>query len=249
MATTPNEPHEEHAGRSRGRSSRRWRPFWFSFAGLLLILPVGLTFVRYYQEGRAQVRLQSLGAQCGTHVVAPDWIRDLINNEWLRPFTRIDAVLFNFDPPDVNLADEDLSVLEGLSELQHLSLNRTRVTDDTLKHLERLHSLKMLRLVDTDITDDGLKHLATLPQLETLDLMRTRVTDEGMKHLRGLTNLRELHLGGTDITDAGLEQLESLEKLESLVLRETHRRWRTNVSAAAVAKLKRKLPGLRIEGP
>ena len=125
--------------------------------------------------------------------LCPDWLRSLVGDGWLSPFRRINVVIFNFIPfKDVQLEDDDLAVLAGLSHLERLSLNRTRIGDDALRHLEGLQSLKNLQLVDTDITDEGIEHLTKLMQLETLDLWRTQATNEGLKPLRSLPNLRQL---------------------------------------------------------
>jgi Leucine Rich Repeat (LRR) protein len=162
-----------------------------------------------YREARIESRLMALGAQCETKVIAPNWLRSLVGDAWLSPLRRINIVIFNFIRfKDVQLEDDDLAILAGLSNLERLSLNRTRIGDDALRHLEGLQSLKILQLVDTDITDEGIEHLTNLTQLETLDLWRTQVTNEGLKPLRSLPNLRQLrrpdghHLLGASEGDA-----------------------------------------------
>jgi hypothetical protein len=140
------------------------------------------------------VRLRSLNAVCATKVVAPDWLRNIVGDAWLRPFRRIHSVTWNRGySKDVLLEDDDLAILEGLTNLEQLSLNRTRVGDDALVHLEGLHLLKVLQLVDTEITDEGIKHLEKLTKLQRLDLWRTHVTKEGLKRLRALPKLHSVH--------------------------------------------------------
>ncbi len=180
---------------------RKWRnitwpgPLWSALAAIvLLLLTLGAGIgVRHYRERQLLARLERLGAQCRTTIVAPNWLRRLVDDRWLTPFERTNAVLFNYHtPPDFNLADEDLSCLADLPELEHLSLNRTRVTDESLVPWERLPSLKILRLVDTDVTDDCVEHLLKLTTLEELDLFRTQITAAGVARLRKLPNLRFL---------------------------------------------------------
>jgi hypothetical protein len=135
-----------------------------------MMFTVGVVLPRYREE-RIESRLAAVGAHCETKVFAPDWLRRLVGDGWLSRFQRINIVYFNyFASKDVQLEDDDLAVLAGLSSLERLSLNRTRVGDDALRHLEGLQSLKNLQLVDTDITDEGIEHLTKLMQLETLDL-------------------------------------------------------------------------------
>jgi hypothetical protein len=197
MSSPPHETRAEPASRRRGRGIPLPGPLWSALAAIVLLLFAigGAIGVRHYHERQLIARLVRLRAECGTKIVAPDWLRRLVDDRWLTPFERIQVALFNHDtPPDLNLADEDLSFLADLSELEHLSLNRTRVTDDALLHLEGLRSLKILRLVDTDVTDDGVEHLLKLKQLEELDLYRTQITSEGVDRVKTLPNLKFLRV-------------------------------------------------------
>ena len=65
-------------------------------------------------------------------------------------------------------------------------------------------------------------------------------TDDGLKHLKDCKNLEVLTLNGTKVTDEGLKHLKDLKTLKSLSLP------RATVSAAAVAELKKSLPGCSI---
>ena len=58
------------------------------------------------------------------------------------------------------------------------------MTDAGLKHLEGLTQLQWLSLNDTKISDAGLEHLKGLTQLQSLWLLRTKVTDAGVKKLQ-----------------------------------------------------------------
>jgi hypothetical protein len=193
MSKQPTETRAKPALRRKWHNVTWPGPLWSALAAvLLLLLTIGAGLeVRHYKERRLIARLERLGAQCRTTVVAPNWLRELVGDRWLTPFERTNAVLFNFyTPPDFNLADEDLSCLADLPNLEHLSLNRTRVTDESLVPWERLPSLKILRLVDTDVSDDCVEHLLKLTTLEELDLYRTQVTAAGATRLEKLPNLR-----------------------------------------------------------
>jgi Leucine Rich repeat len=195
MQRLSSDTQQRSPGRPSPRSIRLPGPMW-TFLSLIVFLAmmvaVGVV-VPHDREQRIESRLTALGAHCESKVVAPNWLRSLVGDRWLSPFRRINVVFFNFYAfKDVQLEDDDLAILAGLSNLERLSLNRTRIGDDALRHLEGLQSLKNLQLVDTDITDEGIEHLAKLTQLETLDLWRTQATNEGLKPLRILPNLRQL---------------------------------------------------------
>jgi hypothetical protein len=102
----------------------------------------------------------------------------------------------------------DLAPLAGLTALQRLGLDRTRVTD--LAPLAGLKALKTLGLEGTRVTD--LAPLAELTALQALWLNSTKVTD--LAPLAGLTALQHLWLDGTGVTDlaplAGLTALQGL---------------------------------------
>ena len=90
-----------------------------------------------------------------------------------------------YGSPDTELSDACLIPLQGLSQLQSLTLSGNR------------------------ITDDGLALIAGIPELETLDLDATDVTDAGLVHLQGLKKLKSLSLGGTLVTPQGAKMLQS----------------------------------------
>jgi hypothetical protein len=113
-------------------------------------------------------------------------------------------------------------------------------TDADLGHLKGLTELQRLNLEGTKVTDAGLEHLEGLTALQRLDLAYTQVTDAGLKHLQGLTALQYLYLGGTQVTDAGLVHLEGLTALQQLVL------FRTKVTDAGVEQLKKSLPNVEV---
>ncbi len=97
-----------------------------------------------------------------------------------------------------------------------------------------------LNLAGSDVTDIGLKIVGSFKSLQRLRLEKTPITDAGMRFLTGLQKLKYLNLHSTDVSDAGLESLGLLPKLERLYL------WQTKVTFSGVAKLRVKLPKLRI---
>ena len=115
------------------------------------------------------------------------------------------ACLFAAPP---NLSDSVLVNLKGLTQLQTLDLNGTKVTDAGLMHFIGLPRLDYLSLANTAVSDAGLAQLNGLTRLRILNLIGTQVTDAGLARLNGLTKLQMLELHATKVTDAGVEDLQ-----------------------------------------
>lgn len=127
----------------------------------------------------------------------------------------------------------DLSMIEGLGELETLSLGGVRTTN--LAPIAKLYQLKELSVVSKTISD--LSAIATLTNLEKLNIDSTRVNNlnflKPLKNLQsfkydaaaslkdidpllGLTNLTELSLSGYDL--ANLTEVKKLTKIKRLTL-------------------------------
>ena len=132
----------------------------------------------------------------------PDWLRNLLGENF---FSEVVCVSVGRPP---NLSDSGLVNLKGLTQLQTLDLNGTKVTDAGLMHLIGLPRLDFLSLANTAVSDAGLAQLNGLPRLQTLNLIGTQVTDAGLARLKELTKLQSLELHATKVTDAGVEDLQ-----------------------------------------
>jgi hypothetical protein len=91
-----------------------------------------------------------------------------------------------------NITDSGVKMLTGLTNLQDLDLNTSRVTDNGLKDLSTLPNLKRLALSGTRITDDGIATLATFKSLESVNLTLTQITKEGVARLNKLRPALEI---------------------------------------------------------
>ncbi|MDX1924873.1 MAG: hypothetical protein SFV81_00065 [Pirellulaceae bacterium] len=107
------------------------------------------------------------------------------------------------------ISGDGLAVLRSLPQLKSLSLNGTRITDESLKHLLGVKNLTILLLNDTSVSDNGTATLALFTQLEWLYLNRTKVTDASMRKFGDLRELRFLSLLGTSVTDSGVADLHA----------------------------------------
>lgn len=164
-----------------------------------------------------------------------------------------------------DVTNDDVAVLEDLTDLSHLDVRYTRISDAGLSHFRRMTQLRKLYLSGTDVSDSGLKTLNHMPELRTLYLSGTKIGDGGIVHVARLKQLEELNLSqcktitdagiellksqrqlkqlnltGTGITDEGLQHLARLEKLEGLYLHGT------NVTEAGIGRLRTALPKCKI---
>ena len=67
---------------------------------------------------------------------------------------------------------------------------KAEATNAGLKHIEGLPQIETLSLSDTEVTDAGLEHLKRLTRLKELDLNRTQVTDAGLERLKHLSKFK-----------------------------------------------------------
>ena len=130
---------------------------------------------------RVTAEIQSKGghAEWSVHYGSPGSWR--YRPTWLENLFEDPSVPYNYS---VSFDDDDMVLLQGMSEL------------------------KTLYLTVSKITDAGLVYLKELMKLQELSLAMTQVTDAGLVHLKGLTNLRVLHLNGTHVTDTGVKDLQ-----------------------------------------
>jgi Leucine-rich repeat (LRR) protein/energy-coupling factor transporter ATP-binding protein EcfA2 len=121
----------------------------------------------------------------------------------------------------VMINDAGLAILDGLPDLQILTLRNTQLTDVGLTYLSKLNDLRNLDLSYTAVTDVGMIPVAELKNLELLILISTAVTDTGLIRLAPLENLRELVLYDTVVTNTGMVHISKLGNLEALLLSST----------------------------
>lgn len=110
--------------------------------------------------------------------------------------------------------DYMLEYLTPLSKtLQHLSLNRTKMTDTGLQSLPRFRQLRTLSLAGCDqLTTKSVQCVATLAQLRVLCL--SNCGDLSLSPLSALSQLEKLDISGNPPTSlAPLQNLHSLRQL------------------------------------
>lgn len=136
-------------------------------------------------------------------------------------------------PGPANITDDGVKHLAGLSRLQVLQLQNTKLTDASMPTIGRLVKLTELSMPGNDITDAGIKelselelhvvhlgitrisgtglsHLAHMP-IETLGLSHCSLIDnDAMEELRRFSKLKTVWLSATRITDLGLSRITNL---------------------------------------
>ena len=211
---------------------------------------------------------EGIVGQSGGNVWVPEWFRVAVGEEFFRSPRTVDFATNlgrRFGSNEAKATDEDLAVLESLTEVETLELgNNEGITDRGLIHLKPLENLSTLYLYQTGVQGPGLVHLERLPKLHSISLSRSELGDSGLKHLGNMPHLKWAALDQTHITDAGMADLAKATGLESLSLRRTAvsdvglrqleglRRLElldltgTRVTAEGVAHLKQALPHCQV---
>jgi hypothetical protein len=157
------------------KPARRWFQFRLrTFLVLLLLLSCVFGWIMRERSQLVQwrLKLKELGGGRGYSSSQPRWHYFLFGAD---PGYYVPDFYFN-DPQQVG--DESLKHLEGLKNLEGLSLSGTKVTDDGLLMLRNFPKLVWLEIRDTQITDAGLANLKDC-NIYRLEVAGTRVTKTG----------------------------------------------------------------------
>lgn len=161
------------------RHLTRWQlSLRYLFVVTLLAAIVVLLTLRPLETRRRAV--EALAARGGTitygEPTAPTWVPDRLRNRVFFSVRSVALVGHKF-------SDEDLELLEPLSEVQRLTLNGSQISDVGLESLRSLTELTKLALVHTKVSNSGLSALSGLNSLREIDVRETRVTDAGLANL------------------------------------------------------------------
>ena len=177
-----------------------------------LTLHRGLCTDRGIQELMSNKTLQHLEiSQCqGIGSYGMRFIRQIPN---LRSFALADLEL-----GDIYSSGEVMRELGKASSLERLSTTQINVTSGDLSHLESLHNLRHLSLHRCYVRDPQVEELTKLASLEWLDLSANRITDDSIPALLALPKLRHVNLSQTELTAAGVRQLTTHPGLETIAV-------------------------------
>ena len=108
----------------------------------------------------------------------------------------------------LTLTTADLNAISGLSNLESLDLNRTRLDNGSLPWLADTQ-LRWFDISHTWLGDRALHDLSRCPDLQHLNLERSTVTDKGLQHLYGMKSLRYINLLRCPVSLAAVQQLSN----------------------------------------
>lgn len=160
-----------------------------------------------------------------------------------------------------------LDALKKFPNLKSVSLSTATATDDLLKRLAEFPLTGFLGLTDLGVrgvTDVGLGAIANLPvrrvtlasspaagrflrflpngaKYDEINFWNSPIAADDLRGLARCESIARLVLRGTKVTDAGLEHLRNVRGLTFVDLTAT------GVTGVGVEKLKKALPGCRVE--
>ncbi len=156
--------------------------------GTLLLIAVVLliggcvlsVWLPYRRNQTAMVAIKDLEGTVESQFVYPAWFPEALKTKHWAAFERVTSVDLTITP----ISDADLGQLQGLAELEYLSLDYNEIGDAGMEHLYGLTNLEYLSLDGTQVSDMGIEHLKGLTQLKTLWLKNTQVTKTGVEKLQ-----------------------------------------------------------------
>ena len=169
----------------------------------------------------------------------------------LEQFLTIDDTLVNANPPrdlisqlclaGCQVSANGLRMLKPNSEFEWIDLSRLAVGSRELLALcPQPQRLTQLSLEATQVDDSIDAWISQSFHLQELDLSWTRCDDSTVANLAEHRNLKTLWLTGSQVTDESVKTLTQLRSLQSLDVQ------RTKISDSGVARLRRGLPGCKI---
>jgi Leucine-rich repeat (LRR) protein len=134
---------------------------------------------------------------------------------------KLQRLVLSFLHP-LQVTDDSLKSLAGLSDLRHFTCGVTPFTDAGIAHLASLNNLEELWLdFNSQLGDGCLDTIGRLKKLRVLRFFGASISDAGIAKIKGLKNLEDLQLGKAQIGDASLEIIGAFSKLKTLDLQHT----------------------------
>ena len=149
---------------------------------LVLLIGSGVLSVweSYYRNQTAIAAIKDLEGTVESQFVYPAWFPEALKTKHWAAFERVTSVDLTITP----ISDADLGQLQGLAELEYLSLDYNEIGDAGMEHLYGLTNLEYLSLDSTQVSDMGIEHFAGFTQLKTLWIKNTQVTKTGVEKLQ-----------------------------------------------------------------
>ncbi len=107
------------------------------------------------------------------------------------------------------MSAEDAKIVGQLSRLEHINIDRAKLTESETKPLAELPQLRTLELPRCDITERGLEQLAQSKSITNLTLAATLASDAGIEPLAAMKQLTSVNLLQTRVTEKGFKKLKA----------------------------------------
>jgi hypothetical protein len=120
------------------------------------------------------------------------------------------AAITEVDMQGAQVSGTGLAALQGLPNLQSLSVGGPHITADALAAVGKAQSLKSIDLSNSAANDRVVSELSQIPHLQTLNLQGTQVTGGSATALSAMHELVDLSLLGTSADDQTVQGLAAL---------------------------------------
>jgi hypothetical protein len=142
----------------------------------------------------------------------PQWLIDIVGEHYF------------FRPESVTLrnlqGDEDLSPLNSLPTVAHVSLAHSNLTGKQLRQLSQVPSIRSLNLHDTELTDGALIELHSVSNLRNLSVMCCRLSAENTKTIFEPAQLQQIYFSACELDLSQVGDGSQLQNLETLYFSE-----------------------------
>ncbi|MGH9553867.1 MAG: hypothetical protein ACRD3W_31105, partial [Terriglobales bacterium] len=135
-----------------------------------------------------------------------------------------------------------LKCISEMNSVILINIASTKVTNEGLSVLAKMNGhLIILRMPLVQLNVTGAKSLSRLQSLNDLDIRHSNINDAVMQYIPMISSLNTLNISANPLTDKGLLCLKK-SHLHKLLIYDC-----PNVTPAAVAELKKAIPGLEID--
>lgn len=172
---------------------------------------------RYQEHRQFVVALRELKAWISVIPHGPDWLRDLLPNNY-RVFDEYDSIGLPAEYLSPVLAGDEpnnafvrlCACPQKMAGIKSLSIVECKeFTDRHLAVLQHARNLEDLDISDTSVTGEGFASLSVLRQLRFLRFRNTPVTDEALDHLSDLPRLQGVSWPGSKVSPEAALRLKA----------------------------------------
>ncbi len=122
--------------------------------------------------------------------------------EWLASLTNLEAL-------SLQRTGIDGTALKNIKApaLAVLNISGDKIADDDMSLIAALKDLEVLALADTKVTGDGIAKLEGMSRLNELNIMNDGVLDGDLDHFLTMPNLRIVYASGCNLNDIAVQSV------------------------------------------